>query len=163
MSEASDNIAIRLASTGDIPALARVWHDGWHQGHAHLSPEIAKGRPFEFFLPRIETTLPNCVVATVDNVIVGFAGWAGDGIGQVFVLPEWHGRQVAPLLLAAAEAKLKEQGHTCIWLQCQVGNTRARRFYEKHGWHVAREIDVSIGTIEGRMPQRVWRMEKHLT
>jgi putative acetyltransferase len=57
---------------------------------------------------------------------------------------------------------LKEQGHTRIWLQCQVGNTRARAFYEKHDWHVVREVDVSIGTVKGRMPQLVWRMEKTL-
>jgi GNAT superfamily N-acetyltransferase len=159
---ATPDITLRQASAGDIPALARVWHDGWHQGHAHLSPDVAKGRPFEFFLPRIETTLPDCVVATVDGEIVGFTGWEGDGIGQVFVLPAWHGRGVAPLLLAAAERKLEEAGHASIWLQCQVGNARARRFYEKHGWHVAREVDVSIGTMEGRKPQRVWRMEKWL-
>tara|TARA_R110000824_G_scaffold366730_2_gene555566 strand:- start:80368 stop:80853 length:486 start_codon:yes stop_codon:yes gene_type:complete len=156
------DIVIRLASAGDIPALARVWHDGWHHGHAHLSPEVARGRPFEFFMPRIETALPDCIVATVDEAIVGFAGWEGDGIGQVFVLPAWHGRGVAPLVLAAAEQKLKEQGHTRIWLQCQIGNLRARRFYEKHNWHVAREMDVTIGTIEGRAPQRVWRMEKSI-
>ena len=161
MSKGPD-IKIRLASAGDIPALARVWHDGWHAGHAHLSPEIAEGRPFEFFLPRIETTLPDCVVATVDGEIVGFAGWEGDGIGQVFVLPAWHGRGVAPLVLAAAEARLKEQGHNLIWLQCQVGNTRARRFYEKHGWHVAREIPATMGTTEDRKPVMVWRMEKEL-
>lgn len=161
MSKGPD-IVIRLASAGDIPALARVWHDGWHAGHAHLSPEIAEGRPFEFFLPRIETTLPDCIVATVDGEIVGFAGWEGGGIGQVFVLPAWHGRGVAPLVLTAAEAKLKEQGHNLIWLQCQVGNFRARRFYEKHGWQVAREIPATMGTTEDRKPVMVWRMEKQL-
>lgn len=111
----------------------------------------------------METTLPNCIVATVNDEIVGFAGWEGDGIGQVFVLPAWHGRGVAPLVLTAAEAKLREQGHTHIWLQCQVGNVRARRFYEKHGWHVAREMNVDIGTMDGRKPQRVWRMEKEFS
>ena len=120
------------------------------------------GRPFEFFLPRIETTLPNCVVATVDEEIVGFAGWEGAGIAQVFVLPDWHGRGAAPLLLAAAEDELKRAGHTRIWLQCQVGNARARRFYEKYGWCVTGEVGTEIGTMEGRMPQLVWRMEKAL-
>jgi len=104
----------------------------------------------------------NCVVARVEDDVVGFARWEGDGIAQVFVLPAWHGRGVAPLILAAAETKLKEQGHDRIWLQCQVGNARARRFYEKHGWHVAREAEVTVGTMEGRKPQLVWRMEKVL-
>lgn len=156
------NITIRFASAEDIPALARVWHDGWHSGHAHLSPDVAIGRPFAFFLPRIETALPDCIVATVKDAIVGFASWEGDGIGQVFVLPEWHGKGVAPLVLSAAEQKLREQGHSLIWLQCQIGNTRARRFYEKHGWCVVREVNVSIGTMQGRKPQLVWRMEKNV-
>ncbi|MDP2150627.1 MAG: GNAT family N-acetyltransferase [Parvibaculum sp.] len=153
---------MRVASAGDIPALARVWHDGWHAGHAHLSPDIAALRPLSFFEPRMATTLPDCVVACVDGDIVGFAGWEGDGIGQVFVLPAWHGRGVAPRVLAAAEEELKRAGYSRIWLQCQLGNARARRFYEKHGWQVAAELDVTIGTTEGRKPQRVWRMEKSL-
>lgn len=108
------------------------------------------------------TTLPDCFLARIEGDIVGFAGWDGDGIGQVFVLPAWHGKGVAGLLLGAAEEELKRVGHSRIWLQCQVGNARARRFYEKHGWSVAREHDTDIGTVEGRMPQRVWRMEKFL-
>ncbi|MBX3497376.1 MAG: GNAT family N-acetyltransferase [Parvibaculum sp.] len=161
MSTAGD-ITIRPASAGDIPALARVWHDGWHAGHAHLSPEIAALRPLSFFEPRMATTLPDCVVACIDGDIVGFAGWNGDGIGQVFVLPAWNGKGVAARVLAAAEEQLRNAGHSRIWLQCEVGNDRARRFYEKHGWSVAREHDTEIGTVEGRMPQRVWRMEKLL-
>ena len=161
MSKGPD-IKIRLASAGDIPALARVWHDGWHDGHAHLSPEIALGRPFEFFQTRMEGGDVNCVVACVGDEVIGFARWEGDGIAQVFVLPAWHGRGVAPLVLAAAEAKLKEQGHDRIWLQCQVGNDRARAFYEKHGWHVARELPADMGTVTVRKPVTVWRMEKEI-
>ena len=33
---------------------------------------------------------------------------------------------------------------------------------EKHGWSVTGEYDTDIGTITGRMPQRVWRMEKSI-
>ncbi|MBI1261480.1 MAG: GNAT family N-acetyltransferase [Rhizobiales bacterium] len=154
---------IRRASAGDIPALARVWHEGWHQGHAHLTPEIAALRPFSFFKERMEGGDQNCVVAIVKDEIVGFARWEGDGIAQVFVLPAWHGLGVAPLVLAAVEAELKALGHTHIWLQCQMGNSRARAFYEKHGWCVAAELDVTNGTIKGRAPARVWRMEKELS
>lgn len=159
MRDAPD-IAIRSAERGDIPALTRVWHDGWHAGHAHLSPEVANGRPMAFFELRIETALPDCVVATVDEDVVGFAGWEGDGIGWVYVLPAWHGHGVASLVLAAAEEELKRSGHKRIWLRCQVGNGRARRFYEKHGWHVTCEVDVSVSVVDGRKPQLAWRMEK---
>lgn len=104
----------------------------------------------------------DCVIARAGSELVGFARWEGNGIAQVFVLPAWHGRGAAPLLLAAAENELKQTGHRRIWLQCQVGNARARRFYEKHGWFVTGEFDTDIGTMEGRKPQLVWRMEKNL-
>ena len=159
---ANEKIEIEMASAGDIPALALVWHDAWHAGHAHLDPEIAAGRPLAFFQTRMEGTVGRTLLARVDGEVAGFASWEGDGIGQVFVAPAWHGRGVAAPLLAAAENVLKGQGHSLIWLQCRVGNDRARRFYEKHGWYVAREVEADIGTVTGREPIMVWRMEKRL-
>ena len=159
---AGAKIEIERASAGDIPALARVWHDAWHAGHAHLDPEIAAGRPPAFFETRMGSTIGRMAVAIIDGEVVGFSGWEGDGIGQVFVLPAWHGRGVGAALLQAAENVLKEQGHVLIWLQCHIGNDRARAFYEKHGWHVASEMEADIGTVTGREPIMVWRMEKKL-
>lgn len=156
------NVTIRRAGAGDIPALARVWHDAWHAGHAHLDPEIAAGRPFGFFAERMGTTLPRIAVALVDGEVVGFSGWEGDGIGQVFVLPAFHGLGVASVVLKAAEDVLREQGYKRIGLQCRMGNDRARAFYEKHGWYVACELEADIGTVAGREPIMVWRMEKDL-
>lgn len=118
------------------------------------------GRPFAFFEGCIGSGLDRMAVAIIDGEVVGFCGWEGDGIGQVFVLPAWHGQGVGTPLLHAAEDVLKEQGHVLIWLQCRVGNDRARRFYEKHGWYVAREVEADIGTLTGRRPIMVWRMEK---
>ncbi len=161
MRDASD-IAIRFAESGDIPALARVWHDAWHAGHAHLDPDIAAGRPFSFFEARMGSAVDRMIAALADGEVVGFSGWEGDGIGQVFVLPAFHGRGVAPLVLRAAEDVLREEGHERIWLQCRTGNDRARAFYEKHGWHVACEMEADIGTVTGREPITVWRMEKEL-
>jgi GNAT superfamily N-acetyltransferase len=155
-------ITTRRAGAGDIPALARVWHDGWHESHAALDPDVAARRPILFFDERIATVLPDCVVACADGEVVGFAGWEGDGIGQVFVLPAWHGKGIAPLVLSAAEEALRARGHTRIWLQCRKGNNRARAFYEKHGWTVVGEVDHSLGHMEGRSPVVVWRLEKSL-
>ena len=155
-------VTIRRAGAGDSPALARVWHDAWHAGHAHLDPDIAAGRPFAFFEARMGTALPRVAAAWVGGEIVGFSGWEGDGIGQLFVLPEFHGRGVAPPLLRAAEDALRAEGHRRICLQCRTGNDRARAFYEKHGWSLAREEAAGLGTMTGREPIMVWRMEKRL-
>lgn len=151
-----------MASAGDIPALARVWHDAWHSSHAELDPDIAARRPYRFFVERIAAPPVDTVVACVDGEVVGFSHWQGDGIAQIFVLPAWHGRGVAPLLLAAAEEALKGRGYSRTWLQCRKGNDRARAFYEKHAWLVAGEVDSTLGHVEGRSPAVVWRMEKVL-
>lgn len=162
MSRPADNVTIRRASAGDIPALARVWHDAWHSSHAVLDPDVAARRPIAFFDERIATALPDCAVAVVDETVVGFASWEGDGIGQVFVLPAFHGRGIAALVIGAAEEALKGAGHARIWLQCRKGNGRARAFYEKQGWEVVGEVDHSLGHMEGRKPVIVWRLEKTL-
>lgn len=162
MSGPADHVTIRRASAGDIPALARVWHDAWHSSHAALDPDVAARRPIEFFNTRIATALPDCVAAVVGDEVVGFASWEGDGIGQVFVLPAYHGRGIAAPLIAAAEDALRRAGHIRIWLQCRKGNDRARAFYEKHGWAVVADVDHSLGHMEGRKPVIVWRLEKSL-
>lgn len=162
MSAPADNVTIRMASAGDIPALARVWHDAWHSSHAVLDPDVAARRPLRFFEERIASAIGHCVAACVGGEVVGFSSWEGDGIGQVFVLPAWHGRGVAARVLDAAEKALAAEGHPRIWLQCRKGNDRARAFYEKHGWAVVREDDHSLGHMEGRKPVIVWRLEKQL-
>jgi len=156
------DVNIRKAVEADIPALALVWNESWHAGHAHLDPEAAKHRDLPYFAARIGSGLGRMIVAEEDGKIVGFSGWEGDGIGQVFVLPSHFGKQVAPRLLATVEAILKVEGHKTIWLHCREGNDRARTFYEKHGWKVAYAFDDEIGTHQGLMPTRAWHMEKDL-
>lgn len=162
MSARADNVTIRLASAGDIPALARVWHDAWHSSHAAIDPDVAARRPIEFFNERIGTALPNCAAAVVDGEVIGFASWEGDSIGQVFVMPAFHGRGVAALVIRAAEDALQAEGFNRITLFCRTGNDRARAFYEKQGWEVVGEVPHDLGHMEGRKPVTVWRLEKSL-
>jgi len=127
-----------------------------------LDPDVAGRRPIRFFTERVASPPVDTIVACVAGEVVGFTHWEGDGIAQVFVLPAWHGRGVAPLLLAAGEAALRVADHRRIWLQCRIGNERARAFYEKYGWVVAGEVDTTLGHVDGRSPVTVWRMEKSL-
>jgi len=156
----AENIDIRAAVDTDLPSLARVWNDSWHASHAHLSPEAALYRDLPYFEARVGSNLARMIVAEKENQIVGFSGWQADGIGQLFVLPSHFGTQVAFRLLATVEAILKAKEHKTIWLHCQTGNDRARKFYEKHGWKVIRAFDTELGTHKGPMPTRAWHMEK---
>jgi GNAT superfamily N-acetyltransferase len=58
---------------------------------------------------------------------------------QLFVLPEWWGRGVAPALHDAAVAEMAAQGYYRARLLTPSLHTRARRFYERRGWAVAGE------------------------
>ena len=156
------DVTIRKAKDTDIQQLAEVWNKSWHAGHGHLDPIAAKFRDLPYFEARIGSGLARMIVAEEDGKIVGFSGWEGDGIGQVFIAPSHFGKDVAPRLLATVEAVLKAEGHGRIWLHCAVGNDRARRFYEKNGWYVARVFDDEIGTREGPRPMRAWHMEKDI-
>jgi RimJ/RimL family protein N-acetyltransferase len=48
------------------------------------------------------------------------------------------------------------------WLACAIGNDRAARFYEKHGWHHAGIMVNRLETIRGEYLLEVWRYEKSL-
>jgi GNAT superfamily N-acetyltransferase len=53
---------------------------------------------------------------------------------QLFVLPDWWGRGVAPLLHDAAMAEMRARGYDTARLFTPSLHERARRFYERRGW-----------------------------
>ena len=53
---------------------------------------------------------------------------------QLFVLPEWWGRGVAPTLHDAAISEMTAQGFQETRLYTPSAHARARRFYERRGW-----------------------------
>jgi GNAT superfamily N-acetyltransferase len=58
---------------------------------------------------------------------------------QLFVLPAWWGRGVAPLLHEAAIAEIRARGYEAARLYTPALHARARRFYERRGWRAAGE------------------------
>lgn len=58
---------------------------------------------------------------------------------QLFVLPEWWGRGVAPLLHEAAIAERQSQNYQHARLFTPSRHARARRFYERRGWLATEE------------------------
>jgi GNAT superfamily N-acetyltransferase len=93
------------------------------------SPEEVLAWVGTHLIPDCETT-----VATIEDEIVGVlavsqrsdAAW----INQLFVLPGWVGRGIGSQLLRHAHAKLSRP----IRLYTFQAHSRARRFYERHGY-----------------------------
>lgn len=53
---------------------------------------------------------------------------------QLFVLPDWWGSGLAPLLHDRAIAEMRSRRFAQARLFTPALHTRARRFYERHGW-----------------------------
>ncbi len=153
---------IRNASERDIPALARIWHDGWQDAHAKILPaELSQHRTRDSFEERLHEALPNVRVADA-GATLGFHIIQRDELYQLYVDARARGTGTASALIADAERALLEGGVIVAWLACAVGNARAERFYEKQGWHRNGRVTYPTPIPGGTFPVDVWRYEKQL-
>lgn len=82
------------------------------------------------------------VLARQQRRSVGFVAtgpcWTDADLGELYALnvrPDAWRRGIGTSLLTAATSDLRDAGFTEAILWVLPGNTRARRFYETHGWH----------------------------
>ncbi len=76
---------------------------------------------------------------------------------QLFVLPAWWGRGVAPLLHDAATGEMRTQRYEHARLFTPSLHARARRFYERRGWSATAEAwhdDLALLLTEYRLTLR---------
>lgn len=120
-------LALRPAETGDADEIARVmrasltsfdWMPIVH------TPEEDRGFTAGLVLPNQKVT-----VAAADGGIVGFVAVAGEWVEQLYLLPQWTGKEIGTRLLDHATADMP-----VTQLYCFQANDGARRFYERHGF-----------------------------
>ena len=159
-----DPAPMRPLGPADIPPLARLWHQGWRDGHlASASAGLARARRLESFLARLEAAPAGEIQVTgPEGKPSGFFWLKGSCLDQFYVDPALRGQGLAMPLIAAAEARLAAAGVETAWLLCVVGNDRAARFYEKAGWHRATTTPMQLQTADGPFEIVVWRYEKRL-
>lgn len=154
---------VRRAEPTEIPALARLWYDGWQDAHAAILPEaLARARTLESFRERLEAHLDEVRVIGQMGAPLGFYMLERDELYQLYVSAEARGAGVAAALIADAEERLCERGTETAWLTCAIGNDRAARFYEKSGWRRAGIVLSRLETVDGPFELNVWRYEKRL-
>jgi len=156
-------MAIRNALPSELDQLARIWHDAWHEAHAHLLPaELTRLRTLESFRDRLGAALAEIRVAGPPGDPVGFCLIKGDELYQLFVSSKGRGTGAAAALVSDAEVRLADRGVTRAWLACAIGNDRAARFYEKCGWARRGTMINESETTSGPFFLEVWRYEKEL-
>jgi GNAT superfamily N-acetyltransferase len=154
---------IRDAQLPEIGLLAKLWFDGWQDAHARIVPaELARVRTLQSFEERLHRTSSRVRVAVVAGQPVGFYELKGAELYQFYVSSGARGSGVAAVLIADAEAHLREGGVHTARLACAVGNDRAARFYEKCGWLKTGTVTDDVVVPGGSFPLEVWRYEKSL-
>ena len=154
---------VRAATADDVEAVARIWHDGFHDGHrGHVPDALLAYRHPDSFPPRVTERLHAIWVAEVDGAPAGFVVVVDDELEQVYVGREHRGTGVAAELLDFAEQRVATR-YESAWLAVAAGNARARRFYERMGWYddgpSVYQAEIEGGTFD--VPVRTYR--KRLT
>jgi ribosomal protein S18 acetylase RimI-like enzyme len=154
---------LRPATSADAGIIADIWHHGWRDGHlGHVPEALTAHRTPESFRVRTAAHLSDATVAVVRGEVAGFIMVGGDEAEQVYVSPGHRGSGVAATLLAEAERQIAAAGFTEAWLAVVPGNARARRFYERQGWHDAGGFDYEAATATGTVSVPCRRYVKSL-
>ncbi|ONM47718.1 GNAT family N-acetyltransferase [Nocardia donostiensis] len=66
-------------------------------------------------------------------------------VSKMYVLPGHHGSGVSTALMQAALERAREDGYAGLWLGVNQKNTRAQRFYAKHGFVVVGTRTFDVG------------------
>jgi putative acetyltransferase len=160
--DAEAGVTLRAATPDDADAVAEIWHLAWRDGHhGHVPAALLPHRTLAHFRPRVPPRLPTTTVAISCGVVLGFVTLHHDELDQIFVVREARGGGAAQALLRHAETTLAEN-HATAWLAVAAGNARARRFYERHGWHDAGGFDYPAEIPGGTLPVPTRRYEKAL-
>jgi len=154
---------IRTAVEAEVDVLARIWYDGWQDAHAKILPaELAQYRTLEIFRSRLHSALQNVRVAGPAGQPLGLCINKGDELDQLYVSASARGSGLAAALLADAVERFSAYGIQTAWLACAIGNRRAAKFYEKHGWRRVGNMISQLTIPDGVFPLDVWRYEKCL-
>ena len=160
-------LSIRKATVADAEALsafaARVFRETFAPDNDPMDMDAYLSEAFapEKQAAEIADGSGVCLLAEVGETLAGYAFLrieAADGRDPSVALPvelpvelqrfyvdyAWHGRGVAPALMTACIDSARARGGATMWLGVWERNTRAIRFYQKHGF-------VDIGAKEFRL------------
>jgi len=124
----------------DHAAIAAIWHEGWHDAHAGLVPDLLTAtRTFDAFVTAVPKLTKTVLVGCIDDRPQGFAALESNDIGLLFLARTARGTGLAQALMRGAEAALADLGYTDATLDYVKGNARAARFYAREGWRITGE------------------------
>ncbi len=127
---------VRGATADDVPSLAVIAERSYSLAFADiLEEEVIEDRNTAFFMARFAHAWRRMLVVCSGRTPTGFLLMTDSHIDMLFMDPAASGHGGGALLLKEAEMKGARS------LECFRDNHGARRFYERHGWRIAREYE----------------------
>lgn len=150
-----NNLAISPMKTEEeIYGKAYVHYQSWQESYDGLvDAAYLKKLTLETCREIAHRWPDNILVAKADGKVIGFVAYGtyrdqalpqcGE-IYAIYVLQEYHGRQVGFELMNAAVEQLAGYSRIAVWVL--KGNDKAVRFYERYGFHFdGTEQQISLG------------------
>jgi putative acetyltransferase len=131
-------VRIRAARADDLELLAELHHAIWLDSHAGFVGLPTSSRGVAWYREVIRPTLDRTMVAERGGAPIGYVTWLDALLDDIWVAPWAQGQGVGALLLRAGENMIRANGFAEARLECVAANASARRFYERHGWRLAR-------------------------
>lgn len=154
---------IRPAVPEDTPVLARIQTEAWKAAFGGiLSPEALaqatnpeEAQAMHAFV--LEHQLAHVSLQCIDGTPQGMTAWSEnrDNLGCdtaelicIHSLPQFWGHGYGAHMIQHALEEAKHAGYVRLVLWVFEGNERARRFYEKHGFHLTERKQENLGATE---------------
>lgn len=149
---------IRQASTADIPHIIQIAYNTWPKAYG----QIISAEQIDYMLRLFysESSLRKqmnedghrFLLSSRDGIVTGFASYSLKSpetagryrLHKLYVLPSEQGKGNGAALLQALESDIKSRNAQVLELNVNRHN-KAKDFYERLGFHVAREEDIDIG------------------
>jgi ribosomal protein S18 acetylase RimI-like enzyme len=111
-----------------LEALVRLWREAFEFGVGVRDPHpLSEQR--EYFVSQV-LPVNRVTLAVLESHLVGFIAASAESVSQLHVQVGLQRKGIGSALLALSKA----QSAGSLWLYAFVRNTRACRFYEKHGF-----------------------------